>query len=122
MAPRRTQQVGAGPSTEQAYISKVVLLGSAAVGKSSTAFRRVKNDVRESVPTVGYKIHRRRQVAGKLGLMRERSQISWMEKYCKKNFEKMQEILLPNQSPTQKMAYELEETMEQKKISSKLIL
>ncbi|XP_039398762.1 ras-related protein Rab-17-like [Mauremys reevesii] len=53
MAPRRTQQVGAGPSTEQAYISKVVLLGSAAVGKSSTAFRRVKNDVRESVPTVG---------------------------------------------------------------------
>ncbi|XP_039373490.1 ras-related protein Rab-17-like [Mauremys reevesii] len=53
MAPRRTQQVGAGPSTEQAYISEVVLLGSAAVGKSSTAFRRVKNDVRESVPTVG---------------------------------------------------------------------
>ncbi|XP_039342999.1 ras-related protein Rab-17-like [Mauremys reevesii] len=53
MAPRRTQQVGAGPSTEQTYISKVVLLGSAAVGKSSTAFRRVKNDVRESVPTVG---------------------------------------------------------------------
>ncbi|XP_039373500.1 ras-related protein Rab-17-like [Mauremys reevesii] len=53
MAPRRTQQVGVGPSTEQDYISKVVLLGSAAVGKSSTAFRCVKNDVRESVPTVG---------------------------------------------------------------------
>uniref|UniRef100_A0A8C4YB33 Uncharacterized protein n=1 Tax=Gopherus evgoodei TaxID=1825980 RepID=A0A8C4YB33_9SAUR len=54
MAPRRTQQVGAGrPSTEQAYISKVVLLGSTAMGKSSTAFRYVKNDIRESVPTVG---------------------------------------------------------------------
>uniref|UniRef100_A0A8C4YBY1 RAB17, member RAS onco family n=1 Tax=Gopherus evgoodei TaxID=1825980 RepID=A0A8C4YBY1_9SAUR len=54
MAPRRTQQVGAGrPSTEQAYISKVVLLGSTAVGKSSTAFRYVKNDIRESMTTVG---------------------------------------------------------------------
>ncbi|XP_050771911.1 ras-related protein Rab-17 [Gopherus flavomarginatus] len=53
MAPRRTQQVGVGPFTKQAYIFKVVLLGSAAVGKSSTAFLRVKNDVRESVLTVG---------------------------------------------------------------------
>ncbi|XP_039350202.1 ras-related protein Rab-17-like [Mauremys reevesii] len=53
MAPRRTQQVGAGPSTEQAYIYKVVLLGSTAVEKSSIAFRYVKNDVRESLPTVG---------------------------------------------------------------------
>uniref|UniRef100_A0A452HTL4 RAB17, member RAS oncogene family n=1 Tax=Gopherus agassizii TaxID=38772 RepID=A0A452HTL4_9SAUR len=53
MGPRRTQQVGVGPSTEQAYISKVVLLGSTAMGKSSTAFLHVKNDVRESVLTVG---------------------------------------------------------------------
>uniref|UniRef100_A0A8C0HFA1 Ras-related protein Rab-17 n=1 Tax=Chelonoidis abingdonii TaxID=106734 RepID=A0A8C0HFA1_CHEAB len=53
MAPRRMQQVGAGPSTEQAYIYKVVLLGSTAVGKSSIAFRYVKNVFRESMPTVG---------------------------------------------------------------------
>uniref|UniRef100_A0A452IAQ4 RAB17, member RAS oncogene family n=1 Tax=Gopherus agassizii TaxID=38772 RepID=A0A452IAQ4_9SAUR len=47
-------QVGAGrPSTEQAYISKVVLLGRTAMGKSSTAFRYVKNDIRESMTTVG---------------------------------------------------------------------
>uniref|UniRef100_A0A8C0HDD3 Uncharacterized protein n=1 Tax=Chelonoidis abingdonii TaxID=106734 RepID=A0A8C0HDD3_CHEAB len=55
MAPRRTQQVGAGPSMEQTYISKVVLLGSMALGKSSIAFCYVKNDFRESMPTVGYK-------------------------------------------------------------------
>ncbi|XP_038278016.1 ras-related protein Rab-17 [Dermochelys coriacea] len=53
MAPRRTQQMGAGPSTEQSYVYKVVLLGSTAVGKSSIAFRYVKNDFRESMPTVG---------------------------------------------------------------------
>ncbi|TFK02286.1 transmembrane protein 44 [Platysternon megacephalum] len=53
MARRRTQQVGAGTSTEQYYIYKVVLLGSTAVGKSSIAFRYVKNDFRESMPTVG---------------------------------------------------------------------
>uniref|UniRef100_A0A674IWY0 Ras-related protein Rab-17 n=1 Tax=Terrapene triunguis TaxID=2587831 RepID=A0A674IWY0_9SAUR len=53
MAPRRTQQVGAGPSTEQSYIYKVVLLGSTAVGKSSIAFRYVKNDFREFMPTMG---------------------------------------------------------------------
>uniref|UniRef100_A0A452IAT1 RAB17, member RAS oncogene family n=1 Tax=Gopherus agassizii TaxID=38772 RepID=A0A452IAT1_9SAUR len=48
------QAVGAGrPSTEQAYISKVVLLGRTAMGKSSTAFRYVKNDIRESMTTVG---------------------------------------------------------------------
>ncbi|CAM2100088.1 unnamed protein product [Caretta caretta] len=53
MAPRRAQQVRAGPSTEQSYVYKVVLLGSTAVGKSSIAFRYVKNDFRESMPTVG---------------------------------------------------------------------
>ncbi|KFV58988.1 Ras-related protein Rab-17, partial [Tyto alba] len=35
------------------YIYKVVLLGSTSVGKSSLAYRYVKNDFRESLPTVG---------------------------------------------------------------------
>ncbi|NXT76640.1 RAB17 protein, partial [Zapornia atra] len=34
-------------------IHKVVLLGSTAVGKSSLAYRYVKNDFKESLPTVG---------------------------------------------------------------------
>ncbi|XP_057277906.1 ras-related protein Rab-17 isoform X2 [Pezoporus wallicus] len=35
------------------YPYKVVLLGSTSVGKSSLAYRYVKNDFRESLPTVG---------------------------------------------------------------------
>ncbi|OXB71917.1 UNVERIFIED_CONTAM: hypothetical protein H355_004590 [Colinus virginianus] len=35
------------------YIYKVVLLGSTSVGKSSLAYRYVKNDFKESLPTVG---------------------------------------------------------------------
>ncbi|XP_059583164.1 ras-related protein Rab-17 isoform X2 [Alligator mississippiensis] len=35
------------------YVYKVVLLGSMAVGKSSLAFRYVKNSFRETMPTVG---------------------------------------------------------------------
>lgn len=53
MASRRTPQQEAGSSTEQTYVYKVVLLGTTAVGKSSLAFRYVKNDFRESMPTVG---------------------------------------------------------------------
>uniref|UniRef100_A0A8C4WP25 Uncharacterized protein n=1 Tax=Gopherus evgoodei TaxID=1825980 RepID=A0A8C4WP25_9SAUR len=53
MTPRRTQQVGVGPSTEHAYIYRVVLLGSTAVGKSSIAFCYVKNDFKEFMSTVG---------------------------------------------------------------------
>lgn len=37
------------------YVYKVVLLGSMAVGKSSLAFRYVKNSFRETMPTVGCK-------------------------------------------------------------------
>uniref|UniRef100_A0A8C8SQR9 Ras-related protein Rab-17 n=1 Tax=Pelusios castaneus TaxID=367368 RepID=A0A8C8SQR9_9SAUR len=58
MAPRRMKQMGARSSTDghflqQAYIYKVVLLGGTTVGKSSIAFRYVKNDFKESMPTVG---------------------------------------------------------------------
>ncbi|KAM6079859.1 ras-related protein Rab-17 isoform 2-T2 [Theristicus caerulescens] len=35
------------------YIYKVVLLGNTSVGKSSLAYRYVKNDFKESLPTVG---------------------------------------------------------------------
>ncbi|KFP91599.1 Ras-related protein Rab-17, partial [Apaloderma vittatum] len=35
------------------YIYKVVLLGSTSVGKSSLAYRYVRNDFKESLPTVG---------------------------------------------------------------------
>lgn len=35
------------------YPYKVVLLGSTSVGKSSLAYRYVKNDFKESLPTVG---------------------------------------------------------------------
>ncbi|NXL96232.1 RAB17 protein, partial [Alectura lathami] len=35
------------------YVYKVVLLGSTSVGKSSLAYRYVKNDFKESLPTVG---------------------------------------------------------------------
>ncbi|NXS99608.1 RAB17 protein, partial [Jacana jacana] len=35
------------------YMYKVVLLGSTSVGKSSLAYRYVKNDFKESLPTVG---------------------------------------------------------------------
>ncbi|NXX19257.1 RAB17 protein, partial [Podargus strigoides] len=35
------------------YIYKVVLLGSTSVGKSSLAYQYVKNDFKESLPTVG---------------------------------------------------------------------
>ncbi|NXC12549.1 RAB17 protein, partial [Corythaeola cristata] len=35
------------------YLYKVVLLGSTSVGKSSLAYRYVKNDFKESLPTVG---------------------------------------------------------------------
>ncbi|NXC40594.1 RAB17 protein, partial [Penelope pileata] len=35
------------------YVYKVVLLGSTSVGKSSLAYRYVKNDFQESLPTVG---------------------------------------------------------------------
>ncbi|XP_067405904.1 ras-related protein Rab-17 isoform X2 [Emydura macquarii macquarii] len=52
------QQVWAGPSMDrhhpqQSYIYKVVLLGCSSVGKSSIAFRYVKHDFKESLPTVG---------------------------------------------------------------------
>lgn len=35
------------------YMYKVVLLGSMSVGKSSLAYRYVKSDFRELLPTVG---------------------------------------------------------------------
>ena len=35
------------------YIYKVVLLGNTSVGKSSLAYRYVKKDFKESLPTVG---------------------------------------------------------------------
>lgn len=50
------QEGMAGGSLERhcpTYIYKVVLLGSTAVGKSSLAYRYVKNDFQESLPTVG---------------------------------------------------------------------
>ncbi|XP_043819980.1 ras-related protein Rab-17 [Dromiciops gliroides] len=37
----------------QPYVFKVVLLGSSSVGKSSLAFRLMKNDFREILPTLG---------------------------------------------------------------------
>ncbi|XP_077169865.1 ras-related protein Rab-17 [Paroedura picta] len=43
----------AHPSKESSYIFKVVLLGSSSVGKSSLAYRYVKKDFRDSLPTVG---------------------------------------------------------------------
>nr|XP_013798015.1 PREDICTED: ras-related protein Rab-17 isoform X1 [Apteryx mantelli mantelli] len=39
--------------THPTYIYKVVLLGSTSVGKSSLAYRYVKNDFKESLPTMG---------------------------------------------------------------------
>lgn len=50
------QEGAAGGSLERhcpTYIYKVVLLGSTAVGKSSLAYRYMKNDFQESLPTVG---------------------------------------------------------------------
>uniref|UniRef100_A0A8C8B2S8 Ras-related protein Rab-17 n=1 Tax=Otus sunia TaxID=257818 RepID=A0A8C8B2S8_9STRI len=44
-----TSQEGIRPT----YIYKVVLLGSTSVGKSSLAYRYVRNDFRDSLPTVG---------------------------------------------------------------------
>ncbi|XP_034995401.1 ras-related protein Rab-17 isoform X2 [Zootoca vivipara] len=41
------------PCPKESYIFKVVLLGSTAVGKSSLAYRYVKKDFRDSLPTVG---------------------------------------------------------------------
>ncbi|XP_062974612.1 ras-related protein Rab-17 [Elgaria multicarinata webbii] len=38
---------------KESYIFKVVLLGSTSVGKSSLAYRYVKKDFRDSLPTVG---------------------------------------------------------------------
>ncbi|XP_051478693.1 ras-related protein Rab-17 isoform X1 [Apus apus] len=45
----RTSLERTGPT----YTYKVVLLGSTSVGKSSLAYRYVKNDFKESLPTVG---------------------------------------------------------------------
>ncbi|NXA39177.1 RAB17 protein, partial [Eudromia elegans] len=39
--------------TRPTYTYKVVLLGNTSVGKSSLAYRYVKNDFKESLPTVG---------------------------------------------------------------------
>ena len=39
--------------TRPTYIYKVVLLGNTSVGKSSLAYRYVKKDFKESLPTVG---------------------------------------------------------------------
>ncbi|KFP40614.1 Ras-related protein Rab-17, partial [Chlamydotis macqueenii] len=50
------QNARAGTSLEgmrPTYVYKVVLLGSTSVGKSSLAYRYVKNDFKESLPTVG---------------------------------------------------------------------
>ncbi|NXE98660.1 RAB17 protein, partial [Menura novaehollandiae] len=49
MAQRETSLEGPCPS----YTYKVVLLGSMSVGKSSLAYRYMKNDFRELLPTVG---------------------------------------------------------------------
>ncbi|NXU47666.1 RAB17 protein, partial [Turnix velox] len=48
-ATRGTSPEGIHPT----YMYKVVLLGSTSVGKSSLAYRYVKNDFKESLPTVG---------------------------------------------------------------------
>ncbi|XP_028559275.2 ras-related protein Rab-17 [Podarcis muralis] len=58
MAQRRVQNKEATPylfvpCLKDSYIFKVVLLGSTAVGKSSLAYRYVKKDFRDSLPTVG---------------------------------------------------------------------
>ncbi|NXG59023.1 RAB17 protein, partial [Hemiprocne comata] len=49
MTMLRTSLEKTGPT----YTYKVVLLGSTSVGKSSLAYRYVKNDFKESLPTVG---------------------------------------------------------------------
>uniref|UniRef100_A0ACB8GFN6 Ras- protein Rab-17 n=1 Tax=Sphaerodactylus townsendi TaxID=933632 RepID=A0ACB8GFN6_9SAUR len=38
---------------KESYVFKVVLLGNSSVGKSSLAYRYVKKDFRDSLPTVG---------------------------------------------------------------------
>ncbi|XP_042302144.1 ras-related protein Rab-17 isoform X2 [Sceloporus undulatus] len=38
---------------KESYVFKIVLLGSSSVGKSSLAYRYVKKDFRDSLPTVG---------------------------------------------------------------------
>lgn len=43
-------------ASRESYVFKVVLLGSTAVGKSSLAYRYVKQAFRDSVPTVGCKL------------------------------------------------------------------
>ncbi|NWS68539.1 RAB17 protein, partial [Crotophaga sulcirostris] len=51
-----SQKAMPGTSLEEihpTYIYKVVMLGSTSVGKSSLAYRYVKNDFKESLPTVG---------------------------------------------------------------------
>ncbi|XP_027731034.1 ras-related protein Rab-17 [Vombatus ursinus] len=40
-------------ASQQPYVFKVVLLGSSSVGKSSLAFRLIKNDFKEILPTLG---------------------------------------------------------------------
>ncbi|XP_068959257.1 ras-related protein Rab-17 [Petaurus breviceps papuanus] len=40
-------------ASQQPYVFKVVLLGSSSVGKSSLAFRFIKNDFKEILPTMG---------------------------------------------------------------------
>nr|XP_056712751.1 ras-related protein Rab-17 [Euleptes europaea] len=40
-------------SPKESYVFKVVLLGDSSVGKSSLAYRYVKKDFRDSLPTVG---------------------------------------------------------------------
>lgn len=44
-----------GTALSQPCVFKLVLLGSGSVGKSSLAFRYVKNDFKSILPTVGCK-------------------------------------------------------------------
>ncbi|NXB79216.1 RAB17 protein, partial [Donacobius atricapilla] len=47
------QTAASGTPPRPSYMYKVVLLGSMSVGKSSLAYRYVRNDFRELLPTVG---------------------------------------------------------------------
>ncbi|NWI19481.1 RAB17 protein, partial [Crypturellus soui] len=52
-APPRAVAGTSPDRTHPTYTYKVVLLGNTSVGKSSLAYRYVKNDFKESLPTVG---------------------------------------------------------------------
>lgn len=52
---KETSPLLEGHSLKETYVFKIVLLGSTSVGKSSLAYRYVKKNFQESLPTVGCK-------------------------------------------------------------------